>query len=276
VLDRKEAAMTAPLAFACEQTDPNLLPREQRNRIRTAVIDDLAALTLIAVELEAGNVAAARDRRATLTDDLLLLDDLGWEVDDDRVGFELTMNPDALRATLARVREVDPGGEDYAELVEAVGYALALVRAEGDPADAEHADDDLVAVTIVREQRDVVYDQLVADLSAVGDLHIELSAGRFDAARRLRRRFFDEMRLLDEIGWGAEDPGETFAITMERAALVDTLARLSTVAADGIRIHIDSVSTEQEAAQECAAGCAAIGDLLADVARGQGADRAVG
>ena len=40
--------MTAPLAFACEQTDPNLLPREQRDRIRAAVIDDLARLTAVA------------------------------------------------------------------------------------------------------------------------------------------------------------------------------------------------------------------------------------
>jgi hypothetical protein len=74
--------MTAPLAFACEQTDPNLLPREQRDRIRTAVIDDLAELMLIAVELEAGNVVGARQRRVTLADDLLLLDDLEWEEDD--------------------------------------------------------------------------------------------------------------------------------------------------------------------------------------------------
>ncbi len=261
--------MTAPLAFACEQTDPNLLPREQRDRIRTAVIDDLAELMLIAVELEAGNVVGARQRRATLADDLLLLDDLGWEEEDDRDGFALTMDADALRATLARVRDIDPDDEEaYTLLVEAVGYALALVRDGREPADAEQADDgDLVAVTIAREQRDVLYDQLVADLSAVGDIHIDLREGRFAAARVARRRFFDAMRLLDEIGWGAEDPGETFAITMDRTALVDTLARLNTVAADGIRVHIDSVTTEQEAAQECAAACDAIGEVLAAVAR---------
>lgn len=267
--------MTAPLAFACEQTDPNLLPREQRNRIRMAVIDDLAELMLIAVELEAGNVVGARQRRAQLADDLLLLDDLGWEEDDERDGFALTMDPDALRATLARVRDVDPDDEEeYTPLVEAVGYAQALVRDGREPADAKQTDDDLVALTIARDRRDVLYNQLVADLSAVGDIHIDLREGRYNAARALRHRYFAEMRLLDEIGWGAEDPGETFAITMERPALVDTLARLNTVAADGIRVHIDSVTTEQEAAQECATACAAIGDVLADVARSQTADDA--
>ncbi|HEY4278629.1 MAG TPA: hypothetical protein VGM91_10435 [Conexibacter sp.] len=266
--------MTAPLAFACEQTDPNLLPREQRDRIRTAVIDGLAELRLIVFELEAGNVAAARERRATIADDLLLLDDLGWDEDDNRDSFALTMNPDALRATLARVRESDPDGENAAALVEAVGHALALVRDDAERAGAEQGDDDFVAVTIVREQRDVLFDQLVADLSSVGDLHIELSAGHLDSARELRRRYFDEMRLFDEIGWGAEDPGETFAIRMERTALVDTLSRLNMQAAEGIRGHIDSVATEQEAAQECAAACAVIGDVLADVARGRGADGA--
>jgi hypothetical protein len=184
------------------------------------------------------------------------------------------MDPDALRATLARVRDLDPDDEEaYAPLVEAVGYAQP-VRDRRTPADAEQADDDLVAVTIAREQRNVLYDQLVADLSAVGDIHIDLREGRCDAARALRRRYFDEMRLLDEIGWGAEDPGETFAITMDRTALVDTLARLNTLAADGIRVHIDSVTTEQKTAQECAAACAAIGDVLADVARSRGADDA--
>ncbi len=268
--------MIAPLAFAYEQTDPNLLPREQRDRIRTAVIDDLAELMLIAVELEAGNVVSARQRRATLAHDLLLLDDLGWEEDDERDGFALMMDPDALRSTLARVRDLDPDDEEaYAPLVEAVGYAQALVRDRRAPADEEQADDgDLVAVTIARAQRDVLYDQLVADLSAVGDIYIDLREGRHGAARRLRRRYFAEMRLLDEIGWGAEDPGETFAITMDRTALIDTLARLNTVAADGIRVHIDSLTTEQEAARECATACAAIGDVLADVARAQGADDA--
>jgi hypothetical protein len=259
--------MSAPLAFACEQTDPNLLPRRQRDRIRAAVIDDLAELGILALELEAGNIAAARKRRTTLDEDVRLLDDLGWEADDPRDGFALTMDPALLRATLARMREIDPDDEDYTELVEAVGYALALVRDDREPADDEEPVGDLVAVTIGRDQRNVLYDQLVADLSAVGDLHIELRAGRFDVAHLLRRRFFDGMRLLDEIGWGAEDPGETFAITMDRTGLVDTLARLNTLAADGIRIHIDSVATEQEAAQECAAACDAIGGVLAAVAR---------
>jgi hypothetical protein len=54
---------------------------------------------------------------------------------------------------------------------------------------------------------------------------------------------------------------------MDRTALIDTLARLNTVAADGVRVHIDSITTEQEAALECAVACDAIGTVLADVAR---------
>jgi hypothetical protein len=238
--------------------------------IRVAVIEDIAEIHRIPWELEHENVTVARRLRADLEDDMLLLDDLGWKQDDPREGFELTMDPDALRATLTRVREVDPDDEEtYTPRVHAVGYTLALVRDDHEPTDEEQEPDGLVTVTIGRERRHVLYDQVVADLSAAGDLHIELRAGdeRAEAARLLRRQFFGDMRLLDEIGWGDEDPGESFAVTMERTVLVDTLARLNSIAAYGVRSHVENVADEQEEAQECAVACDAIGAMLADVAR---------
>jgi len=104
-------------------------------------------------------------------------------------------------------------------------------------------------------------------VSGIGDIYIELTANRGASALQLRHRYFDDLRLLDDLGWGPDDPGEAFAITMDPAPLIDTLQRLNRLAADSVHHHIDNLLSEREAARDSASACNAIGGVLAAVAR---------
>lgn len=70
------------------------------------------------------------------------------------------------------------------------------------------------AVTISHEERGLIHDELLTALSGVGDVFIATEQGEDEDARRLRLRFEDLMRLLDDLGWSPEDPGERFATTL--------------------------------------------------------------
>ncbi|MDW5593411.1 hypothetical protein VSS74_03620 [Conexibacter stalactiti] len=133
-----------------------------------------------------------------------------------------------------------------------------------------------MSITLRRAHRDVLHAAVVADLSGVGDIYAALSQGDVEEARKLRQRFGLGMRLLDDLGWGEDDPGEEFAITMEPAALATALRHLNAVAADGVRIHVDGDRSEQEATKECADACEAIGDVLARLAEREDGERSGG
>ncbi len=83
-----------------------------------------------------------------------------------------------------------------------------------------------MSITIDRGQRAVLWTDLVADLIGIGDVYGALAAGEWGKAQELRHRFDEDMRLLDDIGWGGEDPGESFAITVAPDALRRTIERL--------------------------------------------------
>lgn len=69
-------------------------------------------------------------------------------------------------------------------------------------------------LTITRTERDALYDSIVTDLSAGGDISIDLDNGKPVYAKRLRRRFEVELRLLDDLGWEKEPDREQFELTM--------------------------------------------------------------
>ncbi len=81
-----------------------------------------------------------------------------------------------------------------------------------------------------REFRDALRREIVYDLAGVSEIPVALERGDDALARRLRCRYLSEMRLLDDVGWGAEDPGESFALTMPAAQLAQVLRRLMYVA----------------------------------------------
>jgi dihydrodipicolinate synthase/N-acetylneuraminate lyase len=83
-----------------------------------------------------------------------------------------------------------------------------------------------VAITINRQQRDAIYQEVVLDLNGLTDLWTEFEAGDFDRARELRDRFVLDMRLLDDLGWEPEVDGEAFDLTMAGVDLAAVVSRL--------------------------------------------------
>jgi hypothetical protein len=60
---------------------------------------------------------------------------------------------------------------------------------------------------------------VLLDLTGTGEIHLHMDNEDYDAARRTRRRYEENMRLLDDIGWEPERDGEEFEITMDREDL---------------------------------------------------------
>jgi hypothetical protein len=121
-------------------------------------------------------------------------------------------------------------------------------------------------ITIGRRQRDAIYGEVVVDLSGVGDIQIALDDGDFDAARRFRRRFEEDMRLLDDIGWEPDPEGEEFVLSMPAVQLASALRRLSENARAILHGHIVRPIEESEQVQRTLAAQAAYGDLLGQLA----------
>jgi hypothetical protein len=82
----------------------------------------------------------------------------------------------------------------------------------------------MATIKLNREQRDAIYGELALDLSGTGDIRISVDGEDYDAARRLRRRYEDDMRLLDDLGWEPEQDRDEFEITMDHDDL-STLGR---------------------------------------------------
>jgi hypothetical protein len=61
-------------------------------------------------------------------------------------------------------------------------------------------------VTINRRDRDAIYDRLMTDLSAIGDVFIDLHNDEPASAKRLYHRFEVELRLLDDFWAGRKSP----------------------------------------------------------------------
>jgi hypothetical protein len=124
-----------------------------------------------------------------------------------------------------------------------------------------------MTVTITRAQRDALYEEMLTDPTAVGDIHLELDNGDGEEARRLWRRFEAELRLLDELGWAAVEPCEQFAIDLPPALLVRALAHLQERSEHAVGEHLnapdDSLEIAQQAVQVLAA-CRGAFEQLAD------------
>lgn len=129
---------------------------------------------------------------------------------------------------------------------------------------------------LTRVQRDALYLAVTSDLTGIGDIYIALARGDVGDARRLRLRYGGEMRLLDDLGWGPDDPGEEFAITMPAGTLARTLRHLNQRTADSARVHVDTRAEEEQAAKECIDSCAVVGELLAQMAEYPPTDEVTG
>jgi len=118
-----------------------------------------------------------------------------------------------------------------------------------------------MGVTIRRRERDALWELTFTLLASVGDAFSAVDAGRVSEARELRLRFRDLMRLLDDIGWAVEDPGEEYALTKPEA-LMRALLHLHERASVLLREHAEGRGIDPELVRKAAAGCSACGTLL--------------
>jgi hypothetical protein len=71
-----------------------------------------------------------------------------------------------------------------------------------------------MGILLVRSQRDEVYQYLLVDVGGVADITTLIRGGELVLARRLRSRFEEDIRLLDQIGWEPKGAKEVYAITL--------------------------------------------------------------
>jgi hypothetical protein len=81
-------------------------------------------------------------------------------------------------------------------------------------------------ITINRNDRDAIYDGLMTDLTAIGDIFSHLHNDEPTHARRLRRRFEVELRLLDDLGWEKEPESERCELTLPARELRPVIERI--------------------------------------------------
>jgi hypothetical protein len=96
--------------------------------------------------------------------------------------------------------------------------------------------------TIDRPTREALHAGLVLDLSGLPSLWALLDQNRPDEARQLRQRIEQDWRLLDDIGWGAADPRQSFELTMPPVQLADVVRRLHQQALTCLRATAQALS----------------------------------
>jgi hypothetical protein len=128
-------------------------------------------------------------------------------------------------------------------------------------------------IILDRGQRDAIRDALLTNLSGVGDIHLMLMNRDWSRARRYRMEFEDDMRLLDDLGWGEDEPGEHFEVTMEPVALRRLVTRLHDLAATELQEYLSQPVDDQANAKSRASACVAFGVVLARLDDGLGLAR---
>ena len=123
----------------------------------------------------------------------------------------------------------------------------------------------MATIKLNREQRDAIYGELVLDLSGTGDIRVNLDGEDYDAAQRLRRRYEDDMRLLDDLGWEPDQDRDEFEVTMGHDELARVLRRLNRSAGDTLNVYVVE-PLEGEFVVRAANTQAAVGDAFAQMA----------
>ncbi len=116
--------------------------------------------------------------------------------------------------------------------------------------------------TISGKQREAIYGFLVERLGLLIDLPLVIKQEDFDTAERLAREFSEDFRLLEDLGWGADDRREV-ALTMSPEKLAKTLRRLH-ADADGAL----SGSPDEREAREAEEAIRRRNQLVLDTASG--------
>jgi hypothetical protein len=102
-----------------------------------------------------------------------------------------------------------------------------------------------MSMTINRRYRDALYDGLMTDLTAHGDIFTYLQHDETAEAKRLHHRFRGELRLLDDLGWEREPVAEEFELTMPPRVLRPIIERVYWSALAGLN------NSPEELTEEC-------------------------
>jgi hypothetical protein len=121
-------------------------------------------------------------------------------------------------------------------------------------------------IAIDRQQREAVYEEVINHLTGLGDVHINIQRGDYATARRLRREFEEDLRLLDDLGWAKDQPAESFELTIPSDELARVIRRLHAYTADALHDYVLREKDDEQIAARQVAACAAYGTVLARVA----------
>lgn len=109
------------------------IDRDQRDAMYQEVVLDLNGLTDLWAEFDAGNFERAKELRQRFVLDLRLLDDLGWEPEQETEAFELTMDGVDLAAVVSHLI-TQTGAIIHTHIVEPIErtpHAERSVKAQG-------------------------------------------------------------------------------------------------------------------------------------------------
>lgn len=104
-----------------------------------------------------------------------------------------------------------------------------------------------MGMTINRPYRDALYDGLMTDLTAHGDILTYLQHDEATEAKRLHHRCKAELRLLDDLGWEREPEAKEFELTMPPRELRPIIERVYWSAVAGLN------NAPEELSEECLA-----------------------
>jgi hypothetical protein len=101
-----------------------------------------------------------------------------------------------------------------------------------------------MSITINRRYRDAIYDGLMTDLTAIGDIFSHLHNNEPANAQRLHHRFAAELRLLDDLGWEQEPDAKEFELTMPPRQLRPVIERVYWSAVSSLNNETDELVDE--------------------------------
>ncbi len=132
-----------------------------------------------------------------------------------------------------------------------------------------------MGMTINRSYRDALYDGLMTDLTAHGDIFTYLRNDDTADATRLHHRFRGELRLLDDLSWEREPDTEQFELTMPPRALRPIIERVYWSALAGLNNAPDELAEEclanlNEASVACPEMLARLADEFMDTGQEPG------
>jgi hypothetical protein len=109
-----------------------------------------------------------------------------------------------------------------------------------------------MAITINRDQRDAMYQEVVLDLNG--------------------QRFVFDMRLLDDLGWEPEPEADEFTLTMDGVDLAWVVSHMIEQTGAIIHTHVVEPIERTPHAERSVKAQSAFGSILGQLAQGRAAD----